>query len=74
MPEIPEFQLYGAGDSQIEERLQPKLALRNWRELNRGEYETFLRELFNRDWIGAFLAVAGQKAMNLLNLSNHILN
>jgi len=51
MSDIPIFRLHGEGDDEIEGRIQAKLDLRSWSELSRSEYEIFIRELFNRDWI-----------------------
>jgi len=52
MSDIPVFRLHGAGDTEVEERIQPRLALRGWSALTRTEMETILQELHNRDWIG----------------------
>ncbi|GAA0563286.1 hypothetical protein [Rhizomicrobium electricum] len=51
MSDVPEFRLYGDGNPEIEERIQPKLALRCWRDLKTTERETFLQELHNKGWI-----------------------
>lgn len=51
MTKIPEFQLYGQNDPNIEQRIQPNFGLRRWDELKKSEKEIALQELKNRGWI-----------------------
>lgn len=51
MAEIPKFQLYGRDDPQIEEKIQPRLALRAWADLNDKEKKIALQELKNRGFL-----------------------
>lgn len=51
MAEIPKFSLYGSGNSEIEESLQPTLGLRSWTELGAQEKQTALQDIRNKRWI-----------------------
>lgn len=51
MLKVPKFILYGIGDSQVEENIQPHLNLRGWLDLSVEEKEIALQELINKGWI-----------------------
>ena len=51
MFKIPKFNIYGEGDSQIEEDIQPHLKLRNWTDLKENEKMIALQELKNNGWV-----------------------
>ena len=51
MSKLPEFALYGDGDSTVENKLQPALALRKWSDLFDHEKRTAFRELENNGWL-----------------------
>ncbi|MBI5466279.1 MAG: hypothetical protein HY974_03245 [Candidatus Kerfeldbacteria bacterium] len=51
MLKIPIFRLYGQGDPQIEEYIQPALGLRQWVDLGESEKETAFHELENGGWL-----------------------
>jgi hypothetical protein len=51
MIKIPKFLLYGQGDPNLEETLQPSLSLRRWADLNSPEKVTALQELRNKGWL-----------------------
>ena len=52
MVKVPKFLLYGEGDPQIEEAIQPRLALRKWSDLEIGEKEIALQYIINKGWLG----------------------
>jgi hypothetical protein len=49
MVKIPKFLLYGQHDARIEGVIQPRLDLRNWTDLGRGEKKIAIQELRNRE-------------------------
>jgi len=49
---LPKFILYGQDDPNIEERIQPALALRRWSDLSQQEKSIALQQLKNKEWIG----------------------
>jgi hypothetical protein len=51
MTKIPKFKLYGQGDPEIKETLQPKLELRNWHDLGSNEKQIAFQELRNKGWV-----------------------
>lgn len=51
MVKTPKFTLYGEGDPQIEEAIQPRIGLRNWIDLEVKEKQTALRYLINNKWL-----------------------
>lgn len=52
MTDIPKFKLYGEGDPEIEEAIQPVLKFRSWSDLNEEEKLIALRDLENKGWLG----------------------
>ena len=51
MSQIPKFRLYGEGDPQVEEEIQPRLELRGWCDLNISEKKIALQQLTINGWI-----------------------
>ena len=47
MNKVPSFKLYGADDSDFDNRIQPKLPLRSWDSLSRAEKQIALLKLRN---------------------------
>lgn len=54
MSKTPEFRLYGQGDPNIEENIQPILGLRQWADLQISEREIALQELKNKGWLNLY--------------------
>lgn len=54
MVEVPKFLLYGQNDSQIEEAIQPRPALRKWSDLETGEKEIALKYIINKGWLDKY--------------------
>ncbi len=51
MVKVPKFTLYGDGDPQIEEAIQPCLALRKWSDLETEERVIALQDIINKGWL-----------------------
>src|SRR5262245_6030296 len=51
MVEVPKFALYGEGDPETEQEIQPALALRSWGDLSEAEKQIALQYLENNGWI-----------------------
>lgn len=51
MVKIPKFSLYGQNDPQIEEAIQPRLALRKWSDLKIDEKTIALKYFINKGWL-----------------------
>lgn len=49
--EIPEFSLYGEGESAIDELIQPTLALRSWSDIQMEERKIALQQVMNSGWM-----------------------
>jgi len=51
MVDIPKFALYGDGDPQIEESIQPRLDIREWGDLGIDEKKIALQQIQNMRWL-----------------------
>jgi hypothetical protein len=52
--DVPEFRLYGEDDPSIEERIQPKLALRRFTELSSNERKVAYQQIVNSGWLDEY--------------------
>jgi hypothetical protein len=54
MSQFPKFRLYGQDDPVVEEKIQPHLFWRDWKDLLYEEKAVALQQLKNDDWINEF--------------------